>query len=72
MKKTLIILSVTFSFLFSSLLAEVHEVPKQSQEEIQKNKKTNWQPWAVGVITVLIAGTGVYLVATHKGHKYNH
>lgn len=72
MNKIIIAFFATSSFIFSNIFAEAHEIPKLSQEEKQKAKKTNWQPWAVSVITILIAGTGVYFVSTHKGHKDNH
>lgn len=71
MNKILITFSIMFSFLFSNIFSEAHEIPKPTPEEKQKTKKTNWQPWAVSIVSALIAGTGIYLVATHKGNKNN-
>ncbi|MFA6118658.1 MAG: hypothetical protein WCT85_00030 [Parachlamydiales bacterium] len=66
--KKLITLSIFFSFVFSNLLAEAQEVPKLSPEQTTF-KKRNWQPWAIATITVLIAGTGIYLTSRHQGHS---
>jgi len=69
MRKKGILLFVIFSFLFSNYLqAEATEVPKQPKEG-QAFKKKNWQPWAVAIVTVLVATTGLILVSDHKGKK---
>jgi hypothetical protein len=69
MKKYAITISIIFSFLFTDLLSVVKEVPKPTAEQQQNYKKRNWQPWVVAIITFLIAGTGIYYVAKHKGKK---
>ena len=66
MKKiTTVILA--FGLIFSSnLKAEATEVPKAAKESSELYEKSNWRPWAVGIITILIAATGITLVAANK------
>ena len=69
MKKKIMYLSIIFSFLFSTFLnAEAKEVPKLSSEQTSFKKK-NWQPWAVAIVTLLVAATGLIVVSKNKGKK---
>lgn len=72
MKKKIVYFFVAFSFIFSNFVsAESKEVPKISNEQASFKKK-NWQPWVVAFVTLLVAGTGIAVVATHKGKDAHH
>lgn len=69
MKKKIVCLFVLSSFIFSTFInAECKEVPKAPNEQGYFKKK-NWQPWVVGVVTLLVAATGIAIVAKDKGRK---
>ncbi|OGN59424.1 MAG: hypothetical protein A3F40_02675 [Chlamydiae bacterium RIFCSPHIGHO2_12_FULL_27_8] len=58
-----IIIGMTFT---AQVKAEPVEVPKVAKESSKASEKSNWQPWAVGIITVLIAATGITIVVVNK------
>jgi len=69
MKKKLLIPVILFSFLFTTYLnSNAKEVPK-TVEEPSISKKKKIQPWAVAMITILVAVTGLILVSNDKGKK---
>lgn len=69
MKKKFIYLFAVFGLLFSTTLsAEPQEVPKLPKEQSLAKKK-NWQPWAVAIVTVLVATTGIVVVAKDPGKR---
>ena len=69
MKKKFIYLFIIFNFLFSNYIqAEAKEVVKVSDNQTSFMKK-NWQPWAVTIITILVAATGILILAKNKGKK---
>lgn len=69
MRKKILILLTMLGFIFSNTLsAEAKEVPKQDKEE-SAYKKKNWQPWAIAIVSILIAVTGILLVKNKKGEK---
>ncbi|HEU63780.1 MAG: hypothetical protein KR126chlam4_00231 [Candidatus Anoxychlamydiales bacterium] len=68
MRKKIILLSIIFSFLFSNYLeAEVVEVPKLTEEQEKATKKKNWQPWAIAIVSILFAVTGIAILKSKKG-----
>jgi len=70
MRKKIIVLSIIFSFLFTNYLqAEAVEVPKLTEEQEKTLKKKNWQPWAVAIVTILFAVTGIAILKSKKGKK---
>lgn len=70
MRKKIILLSIIFSFLFSNYLeAEAIEVPQLTKEEQTSFKKKNWQPWAVAIVSILFAVTGLAILKSKKGSK---
>lgn len=70
MKKKIILLSTIFSFLFTNYLeAEATEVPKLTEEQAAASKRKNWKPWAVAIVSVLFAVTGIAILKSKKGEK---
>jgi len=68
MRKKIVLLSIIFSFLFSNYLeAEAVEVPKLTEEQQKAIKKKNWRPWAVAIVSVLFAVTGIAILKSKKG-----
>lgn len=68
MRKKIIFLFVIFSFLFSNYLdAEAIEVPKLTKEQEATYKQKNWKPWAVVIVSVLFAVTGIAILKSKKG-----
>jgi hypothetical protein len=62
MKKKLTVLFVFISFLFSNKsYAEAKEVPA-AKESTSIMENTNWQPWAVALVTIAIAAVGITLL----------
>ncbi|NGX34473.1 MAG: hypothetical protein K1060chlam1_00826 [Candidatus Anoxychlamydiales bacterium] len=70
MKKKIILLSMIFSFLFSNYLqAETTEVPKLTKEQEASVKRKNWKPWAVAIVSILFAVTGIAILKSKEGKK---
>ena len=70
MRKKIILLLMISSFLFSNYLdAEVKEIPKLTKEQQATYNKKNWQPWAVAIVSVLFAVTGIVILKSKKGKK---
>ncbi len=63
---TFMVFSIFSSFLFAEAKDIPKDVPKASKESSELYGKKNWQPWAVGIATVLIAATGITIVALKK------
>lgn len=72
MRKKIILLSIIFSFLFSNYLeAEAVEVPKLTEEQEKAVKKKNWQPWAITIVSILFAVTGIAILKSKKGKSHS-
>ncbi|MBN2478854.1 MAG: hypothetical protein JXA94_01370 [Parachlamydiales bacterium] len=67
MRKKIFALITLLSFCFSSLAyAEAKEVPQAAKESSSIYESKNWRPWAVAIITIVIAAVGITLVAKDK------
>ena len=67
MRKKIACLLTIASLSFSSYLhAENKEVPKASKESADVYNQKNWQPWAIGIATVIVAAAGITLVSAKK------
>ncbi len=68
MKKSFIIITTAFSFLLSSnISAEPQEVAKASEASTNAARNEKWKKWGIAIGTILIAATGITIIAVNKG-----